>query len=170
MVTSPPAPDAAAAPLERRIDTLAAQVEAIDALIDLAQSRLCVFDRDLADTGWNGARRASRLAAFLRRPGARLSIIVHDTRHLEGTCPRIVDLLGAWSHAMQVYRTGAEARGATDALVIADGRHYLHRYHVDQPRATFATDAPAAARVLTERFDQIWATGEPGLGGSVLGL
>lgn len=168
MATSPPAADPPAT--ERRLDTLAAQAEAIDALIDLAQSRVAVFDRDLADTGWSSAARAARLAAFLRRPGAKLEVIVHDTRYLEGSCPRITALLKVYGHAMQVYRTGDEARGATDALVIADERHYLHRYHADQPRATFATDAPASARPLVERFAQIWASGEPGLGGRVLGL
>ena len=71
---------------------------------------------------------------------------------------------------MQVWRTGVDARSAMDPLVIVDGRHFLHRYHVDQPRATLAIDMPAAAKPLVARFEEIWATGEPGLGGSVLGL
>jgi hypothetical protein len=71
---------------------------------------------------------------------------------------------------MAIWRTGAEARHAADALVIADGRHYLHRYHVDQPRATLAIAMPLATTPLCARFEEIWATGEPALGGSVLGL
>ena len=67
---------------ETRLDTLAAQVDAIDTLIDLATTRLLVFDRDLSEGGWNGAARADRLAAFLRRSrNARLSIIVHESRY-----------------------------------------------------------------------------------------
>jgi len=156
---------------ETRLDTIAAQIGAIDTLIDLASERLLVFDRDLSDGGWSSIRRAERLASFLRRSrGAQLSIIVHDPRHLEASCPRITDLLKVYSHAMSVWRTGSEARGATDALVIADGRHSLHRYHVDQPRATLAIDMPAVAKPLVARFDEIWATGQPALGGSVLGL
>jgi len=57
-----------------------------------------------------------------------------------------------------------------DVVIIADGRHFLHRFHVDQPRATLAVDHPQLARPLVMRFEQIWATGEPGLGASVLGL
>ena len=57
-----------------------------------------------------------------------------------------------------------------DPLVIVDGRHFLHRFHVDQPRAALAIDDPAAARPLVTRFEEIWATGEPGLSGTVLGL
>jgi hypothetical protein len=170
MDSSRQAPDPPPAAEERRLDTLAEQAQAIDALVELAQVRLLVFDRDLAETGWNGAGRAERIEAFLRRRDARLSLIVHETRFIEAACPRLVALLKVYSHAMQLWRTGREARSATDALVIADDRHYLHRYHAHQPRATFATSAPAAAKPLLGRFEEIWATGEPALGGSVLGL
>jgi hypothetical protein len=155
---------------EERLDTVAAQADAIDRLIDLATLKLSVFDADLSETGWSSARRAQRLAAFLRKRHARLSVIVHDIRYLESSCPRFVDLLKVYGHAMQIWRTGIEARSASDALVIADDMHYLHRYHMDQPRATLAISMPAAAKPLVARFEEIWASGEPALGGSVLGL
>ena len=159
------------APEERRLDTLADQRQAIDALLALAAQRVLVFDRDLADGGWDGAARADAIKAFLRRArNAELRIIVHDPRHLEVACPRITSLLRVYAHAMSVWRTGHEARGASDALVIVDGRHALYRYHVDQPRATLMLSLPAAVRPLVERFDEIWATGEPAIGGTTLGL
>jgi hypothetical protein len=171
MATSTPPPDAAEPPSqETRLDTIAAQGAAIDALIDLARQTLLVFDRDLSECGWNGARRAERLNAFIRRRGARLSIIVHDTRFIETACPRLVDLIRFYGHAMAIWRTGAQARGASDALVIADARHFLHRHHADQPRATLAIGMPQAAKPLVTRFEEIWATGEPAIGSSVLGL
>ena len=166
MATSPP-PE----PRETALDTVAAQVQAIDQLVAIAQHHLQVFDVDLAQGGWQGAARQERLTAFLRRtPKARLDIIVHDTRWLEASCPRMVALLRLYSHAMTVYRTGPEARAAMDPLVIADGRHFLHRFHIDQPRAVLVLDAPQRARPLVLRFAEIWATGEPGLNASVLGL
>jgi hypothetical protein len=173
MASLPLATDASGAllPRETRLDTLSAQVEAIDALIELAQERLLVFDRDLADWAWDGARRAGKLAAFLRRSrNARLSIIVHETRWVEASCPRLLELAKVYGHAVQIWRTGQEARSALDALVIADGGHALHRYHVEQPRATLCIAMPAAVKPLVARFEEIWATGEPALGGSVLGL
>jgi hypothetical protein len=172
MATSPPPADTASpAPEERRLDTLAAQVEAIDWLLALATQRVLVFDRALADTGWESAARAENVKAFLRRShGAELRIIVHDTRHLESACPRLTTLLRTYGHAMSVWRTGVEARGATDALTIADGRHALHRYHVERPRATLLVEMPQVVRPLVERFDEIWATGEPAVGGTTLGL
>jgi hypothetical protein len=171
MAGSTPTPDAPPpAPVERTLHSIAEQAEGIDAVIGRSRSRVRVFDVDLAQAGWSGAERAERLAAFLRGRGARLEIIVHDTRHLEQSCPRLLALLKSYAHAMTVYRTGPEARGAMDPLVIGDDRHFLHRFHVDGARAALAFDAPAAARPLVARFDEIWATGEPGLSGTVLGL
>ena len=171
MASSTPPPDDRPEPQEIRLESIAEYALAIDRLIDLAQHTLRVFDRDLADGGWNGAERAERLARFLRRSrNARLSIIVHDTRNLESACPRLLALARTYGHAMALWRTGAAARHASDALVIADDRHHLHRYHVDQPRATLVLGMALATTPLSARFEEIWATGEPALGGSVLGL
>ena len=167
---APPEP-APEAPREERIDSLAGQRAAIDLLISLARERICVFDGALDRVGWDSAARAAALATFLRStPNARLEIIVHDTRWIETSCPRILDLLRRFGHAMTLYKTGAGASGAMDPLVVVDSRHYLHRFHVDQPRATLAIDMPQAARPLVTRFEEIWATGEPGLSGTTLGL
>ncbi len=163
--------EGATGPVERPLSSIAEQVEAVDALIDRARSQLRIFDVDGREWGWQRAERAERLAAFLRRRrGARIDMIVHETRWLEQSCPRLLALLRTWSHAMAVYRTGPEARGAMDPLIIADDRHFLHRFHVDGARAVLVFDTPSAARPLIERFDEIWATGEPGLSGTVLGL
>jgi hypothetical protein len=163
-----PAPDA---PREERLTTLAEQVAAIDLLVSLARERICVFDGDLSRGAWGTAARTDALATFLRTAqNARLDIIVHDTRWIETSCARLTGLLRRFGHAMTLYKTGPGAHGAMDPLVIVDARHYLHRYHLDQSRATLAIDMPAGARPLVTRFDEIWATGEPGLSGTVLGL
>jgi hypothetical protein len=78
--------------------------------------------------------------------------------------------LRTFSGAITVYRTGAEAKAAMDPLIIVDNRHFLHRFHVEQPRAALAIEEPHLARPLVDRFNEIWATGEPGLSGTVLGL
>ncbi|MFO1325047.1 MAG: hypothetical protein U1F15_13415 [Burkholderiales bacterium] len=170
MATSNP-DDAPREPRDSVVDTVAAQSAAIDDLIDLAQNRLQLFDVDLSQGGWNAAARAERINAFLRRnPKARIDAIVHDTRWLEASCPRLVALFRLHSHAMTIYKTGPEARSAMDPLLIVDGRHFLHRFHIDQPRAAFAIEQPQLARPLVMRFEQIWATGEPGLSATVLGL
>ncbi|HKE39069.1 MAG TPA: hypothetical protein VKG21_04455 [Casimicrobiaceae bacterium] len=160
-----------AAPRLVQLDTIAAQAAAIDELIGLAFHHIRVFDQDLSQTGWNSAVRADRLAAFLRDVrGRRLDIIVHDTRYLESSCPRMMNLLRNYSHVMTIYQTGAEAKIATDPLMIVDGVHYLHRFHFEQPRAALGVNQPEQTQPLASRFEEIWATGEPGLSGTVLGL
>jgi len=159
------------APRETRLDTVTAQTAAIDELIGLATRKLQVFDVDLSQTGWDSAARATNLAAFLRRaPAARIELILHDTRWMERSCPRLTNLLRLYPTAITVYQTGTEARVAMDPLVIADGKHFLHRFHVDQPRAALVIANPQLAMPLVTRFEEIWATGQPGVAGTVLGL
>ena len=156
---------------ESRLDTVAAQILAIDQLIGMARNKLQVFDIDLSQMGWGTALRAANLADFLRRaPAAHFELILHDTRWMQSSCPRLANLLRLYSSAITVYQTGNEARVAMDPLVIVDGRHFLHRFHIDQPRASLVMENPQQAMPLVTRFEEIWATGEPGLAGTVLGL
>jgi len=158
-------------PSYRELAGIAAQIAAIDELIALARQRIRVFDHDLSQTGWNSPGRTARLSAFLRgMRGRSLDVIVHDIHYLESACPRMLNLLRAHSDAMTIYQTGAEAKVATDPLVIVDDRHYLHRFHFEQPRAVIVINQPERARPLAHRFDEIWATGEPGINATVLGL
>ena len=153
-----------------RVDTVAAQVKAIDALLALARQHVQLFDIDLAQGGWQTAARVDALTRFLRQRNARFDVIVHETRWIESSAPRFVRLLRQYGHAMTLYRTGAEAKAAMDPLLIVDQRHFVHRFHIDRPRASVAMDLPLAAKPLCARFEEIWATGEPGLAGTVLGL
>lgn len=159
------------APRVAELATIAEQVAAIDELLALAQHHVQVFDQDLSQTGWNNAARTERLATFLRGVrGRRLDIIVHDTRYLESACPRMLRLLSAYGHAMTILKTGAEGKLATDPLIIVDGQHYLHRFHLEQPRAALGILQPEQAQPLAARFGEIWATGSSGVNATVLGL
>jgi hypothetical protein len=57
-----------------------------------------------------------------------------------------------------------------DPLIIVDTRHVLHRFHVSQPRASLLVDQAQLAQPLVTRFEEIWASGEPGISATVLGL
>ena len=170
MDTSNPATPESVQGREWRVETMADQVAALDQLVDLAQLRVQVFDIDLSQGGWERRERTDGLARLLRQRNARLEVIVHDTRWIEASAPRFVALLRQFGHAMTLYRTGPEARAAMDPLLIVDQRHFVHRFHIDRPRAAVAVDMPQAAKPLCARFEEIWATGEPGLAGTVLGL
>lgn len=151
--------------------SIAEQVAAVDELIGLARRCIRVFDRDLAQMGWSSARRMAQLGDFLRGTrGRRLDIIVHETTYIETACPRLVALLRTYSYAVTICRTGPEARHATDPLLLVDDLHYLHRYHFEQPRATMGVNQPDEVRPLAQRYDEIWATAQPGVNATVLGL
>jgi hypothetical protein len=151
--------------------TIAEQTAAVDQLIAMARHHIQVFDQDLSQTGWNNAARSESLGTFLRGVrGRRLDIIVHDTRYLETACPRMLRLLAVYGHCMAILQTGAEGKVATDPLLIVDGRHYLHRFHLEQPRAALGILQPEQTQPLAARFAEIWATGEAGINATVLGL
>jgi hypothetical protein len=171
MDSSSSTPDGASAPREATLASVAEQVAAIDEIVGYARTRLQVFDVDMSGGGWQRAARVEAMARFLRGVrGARCEIILHDLRWLESASGRLLATLRQFPHAVTIYRSGPEARAAMDPLVIVDRQHCLHRFHVDQPRASLAVAQPAAIKPLCTRFDEIWATGEPGLPASVLGL
>jgi hypothetical protein len=176
MATSTPTPPEsgsrpAIAARHQTLDTVAAQIAAIDELIGLAHHSIRVFDIDLSAVGWNESGRAEMLVAFLRASrNARLDIVVHDTGWIERSCPRLTRLLKYYGHLITISRTGADARHAMDPLVLVDDEHYLHRLHGTQPRAVLGIAQPDDARPLVERFEAIWSSAEPGLSATVLGL
>jgi len=176
MATSTPTPEAgdfpaAVQPRHETLDTVAAQIEAIDTLIGLARHSIRVFDVDLSGTKWNDSARTQKIVAFLRAtPKARVDIVVHDTVWIERSCPRLTGLLRVHGHALTIRRTGEDAKHAMDPLLIVDDQHYLHRLNIAQPRAVLGIAEGDAARPLIERFEAIWSSAEPGLSATVLGL
>jgi hypothetical protein len=176
MATSTPNPDApgaAASPTPRRetLRTISAQIAALDEMIGLARHSIRVFDIDLSGMGWNGVERAATIAAFLRgRRNATLQIIVHDTRWIESSCPRVTQLLRQYAHAVTICRTGPDASAVMDPMSIVDDRHLLHRFHIEHANAEFAVEQPLVTRPFVERFEEIWATREPGINATLLGL
>jgi hypothetical protein len=171
MDTSTSMADTQPEPREAMLASVAEQVEAIDEIVGYARSRIQIFDTDMAWGGWSRGARVDAISRFLRggRP-ATLDIIVHDTRWLEASSGRLWVLLRQFPHAVTIYRSGSEAAGAMDPLLVVDRAHCLHRFHIDQPRASLIVAQPAAVKPLAARFDEIWATGEPGLSSTTLGL
>jgi len=176
MASSTPAPPEPAAqapsgPRRESLDTIHAQAAAIDELIGLAQRSIRVFDISLSDTGWNDAARAERVAAFLRtRRSARLDIVVHETGWIERWCPRLTNQLKYYSHALGIFRAGADGARSLDPFVIVDDRHYLHRFHFMEPRATLGIEQPLEAARFADRFATILEGAEPGITATTLGL
>jgi hypothetical protein len=144
---------------------------ALDRVLALAAAEVLVFDRDLAGGGWNAPARIDVLRALLLgHRTSRMQIVVHDTTHVERYLPRLVLLLRDFSHKFSILRTIEDGRNASDAFAIVDGRHLVHRFHVDSMRGELALNAPLKARQLRDRYDGILAFTEPGVNATQLGL
>ncbi len=143
----------------------------IDEIIALATRRIVIFDRDLAAGGYNTPQRFNRLKIFLlsnRRN--RIDIALHKSEHLERDYARLLILLRQFPHAISIHRTLPEAQRVQDGFVVADGIHFVHRFHFDHPLAQRAFHDESGGGILQRRFDEIWEWTEPVALATVLGL
>jgi hypothetical protein len=129
---------------------------AVVLLIAMGERHIQIFDPDLSRGGYQGLHCYDALRDFLARDRQnRLTIVLHEVTFFSSHCPRLQHLFQAYSHAISVYVTDESARVAQDALVLVDGRHYLHRFHINQARFKYAMDDEAGIKPLQERFDQL---------------
>lgn len=144
---------------------------AIDRVIATAQHTLHIFDVDFTHGNYGSVKRYELLQDFLRRGvGNTLAIVLHDVSHFTAHCPRLMNLLRLYSHAMTVYQTTDRARVANDPFVIADELHYVHRLHRDHARSVLALDDPNGARSIEGRFQEILEASHPAVFATTLGL
>jgi hypothetical protein len=159
------------APQHRMLNGESAYEAAIDEVINRAERSLHIFDTDLAAGGYSTARRAEALQSFLMRNRAnRLTFVLHETEYLTRYCPRLMNLLKLYSHAISILQTNEHGRVASDPMVIADAAHYVHRFHADGVQALQALDDHAGARQLEERFEQLQESASPAVFAFTLGL
>lgn len=160
-----------AAPEYRRLEGPLEYEQAINTIIRQAIHQLRIFDYDLHNEGYNSPQRFELLQNFLLASRAnRLVIVLHDTRYLASECPRMMNLIRQFSHAISVYQTTAEARAASDPFIIADNAHFLHRFHYDHPRAALSLNDSDGTLELIRRFNEILMLSEPAAPPTTLGL
>lgn len=143
---------------------------ASDRLILRAQRELRVFDTTLGN-GFNSAARFEALRAFLlasRRN--RMRIVVHEPGRIDRNCPRMLQLLRGFSHAISINETHPQAKLIYDPFTIVDDRHFVRRFHFDEMRGLCAIDDPIETRALIDRFEEIWEASSPAVSGTTLGL
>jgi hypothetical protein len=142
----------------------------VDEVIALAQHEIRIFDQQL-DKSFNSLDRHDALRDFLlsnRRN--RLRIVVHDASRIERVCPRMLELLRAFNHAMAIHETQPEAQNVYDLFVISDELHSVRRFHFNDLRGLYARDDPIEAHTLVERFEEIWEASAPAVAPTTIGL
>ena len=129
---------------------------ALDLVIAEAKDELLIFDQDFVRGDYASLARFNLLHAFLSNsPVSKLTIILQNCEFFTTHCPRLYELLETYGHKMVVFETNDHAKIAKDCFVLADKRHYLRRFHIDQARFKFALDDLETSASLTMRFGEL---------------
>jgi len=130
--------------------------EAIKLIIQSAEHELLIFDQDLKLGEFSSLATYELLQQFLSQHiTSHLSIILHDSAHFQDKCPRLLNLLKTFGHKMRVHVTNQSAKHAKDCFILADGKHYVKRIHINQARFKYAYDDIATVKALNTRFEEL---------------
>lgn len=140
-------------------------------IIALAEKTLCIFDEDLTQMKLEQSDSTAILQRFLGSDrDHRLQIVVRDAGPFRTNSPRLWTLLETHPDNMTVFECPPSLASLSDALLIADDRHALVRFHKDHPRAKAIIDNPSECGRYRLRFEEILREcGEP-IGTTTLGL
>jgi hypothetical protein len=154
-----------------RFDSEADFQQAIDRLLAQPGRELRIFDPDLEALRVNSPARIAQLEQFLRASRTRrIQIAVHQTEYLTRFCPRMLNLLRFFNHAIQIHRTHEEIRGLQDAFLVLDAAHYLRRPVAGFYRGSLGLHDETEALGMRSRFVEIWAASYPAVSSATTGL
>ncbi|MDR2260107.1 MAG: hypothetical protein LBE06_04065 [Azoarcus sp.] len=162
-------------PGKRPLATWSDYRDAVAGLLADTQTRLTVFDPDLAETGLESPQCAASLAVLVGRdpPGEAIRFLLRDPSHLERDCPRLMRILADFSHrfTVRVLRPEQIERAPESAFIIADSDNVALRFHHAFPRGRVNRGDSAAAAELSALFETFWLEAEQGpTGAKPLGL
>jgi hypothetical protein len=144
---------------------------AVDRLLEQPGRELRVFDRDLAALRVNDPGRIERLERFLLASRTRrIYFVVHNTDHVTRQCPRMMNLIARFSHAIQVNRTHEEIRELQDSFMVLDSMHYVRRPVAQFFRGAIGLGDETEGQAMRGRFMEIWSASYPAVSGTTVGL
>lgn len=144
---------------------------AIERLLAQPGRELRIFDPDLVSLDLNGSARVGALEAFLAASRTRrLYLATHDIDHLTRHCPRMMDLLARYAHAILVHRTHEEIRDIRDSFLVLDAHHYVRRPVARFFRGAIGLHDPGEAQAMRLRHGEIWSASFPAVSASTTGL
>ena len=154
-----------------RFETNADFQAAVDRLLQQPGRELRIFDPDGAGLRLNDPARVERLARFLMSSRTRrIYLVLHNTDPLTRQCPRMMSLLGRYSHAMQINRTHEEIRELQDAFLVLDSLHFVRRPVAQFFRGALGFGDETEGLAMRGRFTEIWAASFPAVSSTTVGL
>jgi hypothetical protein len=148
----------------------AAYEAALNTILEKARRTVRIFENSLG-RDYNSPGRFELLRTFLlANPRNRLQIVAHDIQGIDRTCPRLLNLLRAHSHAISINETHQTAKAVYDPFAVVDDLHYVHRFHFEEMRGLLAIDDPIGTHTFIERFEEIWEASSPAVSATTIGL
>ena len=158
-------------PVYEQFDSAEGFHAAVDRLLAQPGRELRVFDPDAASLKLNDPARVGALERFLQASRTRrLFLVLHDPQPVQKRCPRLMSLLGRYSHAIQVNQTHEEIRELQDAFLVLDSAHYVRRAVAASFRGALGFNDETEALAMRGRFNEIWAASFPAVSATTLGL
>ena len=154
-----------------RFDNNAGYQAAVERLLAQPGRELRIFDPDGADLRLNDAARIESLERFLLASRTRrVYMALHDTEYLTRQCPRMMNLLARFSHAVQINRTHEEIRELQDAFLVLDSVHYVRRPVAAFFRGSIGLGDDTEGLAMRGRFMEIWTASYPAVSSTIAGL
>lgn len=154
-----------------RFDTEADFQAAVAKLFQQPGRELRVFDSNLSVLKLNSPERIDVLRDFLAANRAnRVYMVVHNTDHVTRHCPRLMNLLSRYNHAMQINRTSDEIRELQDSFMVLDSNHYVRRPVARFFRGAAGINDESEALAMRSRFQEIWNASYPAVSSTTPGL
>jgi hypothetical protein len=145
--------------------------QACDTVLSRAQHELLIFDHDLVTMQLDKKVRLDLLTDFLEADALRrVRIVLHDPGPLERDAPRLLQLIARFSHVIEARQSPDNLRHLADTHLLADGRHGVRRFHVDQPRSALILDDRTYIHPWQQRFEELWQLSHPCLRLNTTGL
>ena len=154
-----------------RFDTEAELQAAVERLFRLPGRELRIFDSSLSVLKLNSPARIELLRDFLATSRTRsVHIVVHNTDHVTRHCPRLMNLLARYNHAMQINRTSEEIRHLQDSFLVLDRHHFVRRPVGRFFRGAAGFNDEAESLTMRMRFQEIWNASYPAVASTTPGL
>ncbi len=145
---------------------------AIDQLLALAQSHVCIFDQDLALLHLDSSPRQNRLRHILRSENAAgsIRIALRDAAPLQRQNPLLIGLLASFGHRLAIRETPSSLAHLRDSLILVDDQYALIRFERDLPRSKLLINEPEELKPYLARFEEIWREEGSAVSATTLGL
>jgi hypothetical protein len=144
---------------------------AIEAVVQLAKSKLDIFDITLRDRGFTAPTRIETIKqALLANRSMKIRIALHQPESFAADFPRLMILMQQFSGNFAIHRTKGAASEACDPLIIADGLHFWHKLHKDHPRSILTLNNAIETQPWNDRFEEIWESSELAVSAFTVGL